>query len=50
LIRGPAILRPAEPPNKSEVPKRVQSTFFDERRAYREEQAGLREYLALFCR
>lgn len=33
-----------------EVDKRVQSTFFDERRAYREEQAGLREYLALFCR
>lgn len=33
-----------------EVDKRVLSTFFDERRAYREEQAGLREYLALFCR
>lgn len=33
-----------------EVDRRVQSTFFDERRAYREEQAGLREYLALFCR
>jgi hypothetical protein len=33
-----------------EVDQRVQSTFFDERRAYREEQAGLREYLKLFCR
>lgn len=33
-----------------EVDQRVQSTFFDERRAFREEQAGLREYLKLFCR
>jgi hypothetical protein len=33
-----------------EVDQRVLSTFFDERLAYREEQAGLREYLKLFCR
>lgn len=33
-----------------EVDKRVVSTFFDERRAYTQEQAGLREYLKLFCR